>query len=89
VFQRTAPGQSGTAPRNSIRGPGLINTDLSIIRTIALGHTWMDVRVECFNLFNRVNLGVPVTDFSSSSFGRIQSTATPAREFQFGVKLRF
>ena len=32
---------------------------------------------------------IPVTDFSSSSFGRIQSTATGAREFQFGPKFRF
>ena len=48
-----------------------------------------EIRVEGFNIFDRVNLGVPVTDFSSSSFGRIQSTATSAREFQFGVKVRF
>ena len=89
AFQKTAPGQSGTAGRNAIRGPGLINTDLALVRTIPFGATALDVRIECFNLFNRVNLGVPVTDFSSSSFGRIQSTATPAREFQFGVKFRF
>jgi outer membrane receptor protein involved in Fe transport len=89
AFQKTAPGQSGTAGRNAIRGPGLINTDLALVRTIPFGNTSMDVRIECFNLFDRVNLGVPVTDFSSSSFGRIQSTATPAREFQFGVKFRF
>jgi hypothetical protein len=49
----------------------------------------VELRLEIFNIFNRVNLGVPVTDLSSSSFGRIQATATNARELQFGVKFRF
>ena len=90
AFQKATPGQSGTAPRNSVRGPGMINTDLSFIRRVPFGESRaVEIRVEGFNIFNRVNLGVPVTDFSSSSFGRIQATATGAREFQFGVKVRF
>jgi len=90
AFQRTPPGQSGSAPRNAVRGPGMINTDLSFIKRVPFGGTRAaEIRVEGFNIFDRVNLGVPVTDFSSSSFGRIQSTATSAREFQFGVKVRF
>ena len=90
AFQKASIGQSGSAPRNSVRGPGMINTDLSFIKRVPLGTTRsIDVRIEGFNIFNRVNLGVPVTDFSSSSFGRIQSTATSVREFQFGVKFRF
>ncbi len=90
AFQRARIGQSGSAPRNSVRGPGMINTDLSFIKRIPLGNTRaLEIRVEGFNIFNRVNLGVPVTDLSSGSFGRIQSTATGAREFQFGLKFRF
>ena len=90
AFQKTPPGQSGSAPRNSVRGPGMINTDLSFIKRVPFGDgRAIEIRVEGFNIFNRVNLGVPVTDFSSSSFGRIQATATGAREFQFGVKARF
>jgi hypothetical protein len=73
-----------------VRGPGLINTDLSFIKRVPAGGTRaLELRIEGFNLFNHVNLGVPVTDLSSSSFGRIQATATAAREFQFGVKFRF
>jgi hypothetical protein len=68
----------------------MINTDLSLTRRVPLGTSkTVEIRVETFNVFNRVNLGVPVTDFSSSSFGRIQSTATNAREVQFGLKFRF
>jgi hypothetical protein len=90
AFQPAPRGQSGSAPRNSVRGPGMINTDLSLTRRVPLGTSkTVEIRVETFNVFNRVNLGVPVTDFSSSSFGRIQSTATNAREVQFGLKFRF
>ena len=90
AFQRAPLGQSGSAPRNAVRGPGMINTDLSFIKRVPFGENRAaEIRVEGFNIFDRVNLGVPVTDFSSSSFGRIQSTATSAREFQFGMKVRF
>lgn len=90
AFRAAAAGQSGDTPRNSVRGPGMINTDLSFIKRVPLGgNKALELRIEGFNIFNRVNLGVPVTDLSSSSFGRIQSTATNAREFQFGVKMRF
>lgn len=93
AFERTALGQFGSAPRNSIRGPGLVNTDLSIIKRLRLDGARqglnVEFRAEAFNLFNRVNLGAPVNDMSSSAFGRIGSTATPAREFQFGVKINF
>ena len=90
AFQRAAIGQSGSAPRNAVRGPGMINTDLSFTKRVPIGTSKaLDIRIEGFNIFDRVNLGVPVTDFSSSSFGRIQATATGAREFQFGVKFRF
>ena len=62
---------------------------LSFIKRILIGRAALELRLEVFNPFNRVNFGVPVTDLSSSAFGRIQATATDAREFQFGVKFRF
>jgi hypothetical protein len=90
AFQAAPAGQSGNSPRNSVRGPGMINTDLSLIKRVPIRENKaLELRIEGFNLFNRVNLGVPVTDLSSSSFGRIQATATNARELQFGVKMRF
>jgi hypothetical protein len=93
AFQRAGIGQFGDAPRNSIRGPGLVNTDMSIIKRVRLDAlrrgVAVEIRAEAFNLFNRVNFGAPVNDFSSSAFGTIGSTATDAREFQFGVKVSF
>ena len=49
----------------------------------------LEVRIEVFNLFNRVNFGVPNLNIASGAFGRIGSTATEAREMQFGLKFTF
>ena len=38
----------------------------------------MDIRIEAFNLFNRVIWGAPNTDFSSNNFGLINSQAQHA-----------
>lgn len=93
AYQRTGPGEFGTAPRNSFRGPGLVNTDIALIKRVYMDGLRqgmnLEVRVEAFNAFNRVNLGVPNLNIASAAFGRIGSTATEAREFQFGVKLTF
>lgn len=93
AYQRTGPGEFGSAPRNSFRGPGLVNTDLALIKRVYMNGVRqgmnVEVRLEAFNAFNRVNLGVPNLNIASAAFGRIGSTATDAREFQFGVKLTF
>jgi outer membrane receptor protein involved in Fe transport len=93
AYQRTAAGQFGSAPRNSFRGPGLINTDISLIKRVYLDQVRrgmnIELRIEAFNAFNRVNLGVPNLNIASGAFGRIGSTATDSREYQFGVKVTF
>jgi hypothetical protein len=47
----------------------------------------MDIRVEAFNVFNRVVWGAPNTDFSSNNFGLITSLANSPRQMQLGLKL--
>jgi hypothetical protein len=93
AYARTAPGQFGSAPRNSFRGPSLVNTDASLIKRMYLDQVRkgmnVEVRIEVFNLFNRVNYGVPNLNIASGAFGRIGSTATEAREMQFGMKFTF
>jgi hypothetical protein len=93
AYQRTPIGQFGSAPRNSFRGPGLANTDVALIKRVLLDAVRngmnLELRVETFNLFNRVNFGVPNLNIASGTFGRIGSTATDAREFQLAVKLNF
>lgn len=86
-------GVFGNAGRNIVRGPGLINTDMSLIKRIYVDRVHkgfnLELRAEAFNIFNRVNFGIPVLDISSSAFGRISNTATVAREFQFGLKINY
>ena len=93
AFQKTAPGEFGTTPRNAIRGPSLRNVDLSISKRVSIDAVRrgmnVELRFDAFNAFNTVNFGVPTLNFASSAFGRIGSTATDAREFQFGVKVNF
>ncbi len=93
AYRRTGPGEFGSAPRNSFRGPDLVNTDIALIKRVSMGGVRrgmnLELRIEAFNAFNRVNLGVPNLNIASATFGRIGSTATDAREFQFGVKLSF
>jgi hypothetical protein len=93
AFQRADVGQFGNAPRNSVRGPGLANTDMSLTKRFRLDAIKRgmsaDFRAEIFNLFNRANFGPPTNDLSSAAFGRISTTATEAREFQLGVKVTF
>jgi hypothetical protein len=86
---RTQAGQFGNAGRNIARGPGYANIDVSFVRDFELAsQTRLQFRAEIFNVLNNVNLGLPVADLNSPSFGRILS-AGPARLMQFGLKLIF
>jgi len=48
----------------------------------------LEVRVDGFNVFNRVNLNNPNTDLSSSNFGKVTSQLA-TRALQLGARLRF
>jgi hypothetical protein len=79
----------GSAPRNSVRGPGYANVDLGVARLWRLANgAQLELRWEIFNVLNRVNFDVPNRFFGSPNFGRIFS-ARNAREIQFGVRLAF
>jgi hypothetical protein len=76
--------------------------DLSLTKFVPqarIGSTGrIELRVEVFNLLNRVNFGAPsLVAFSGSadgeaplaSFGQIRTTATAARQAQVGVRVVF
>ena len=96
AFTLPAVGIFGNAGRNSLRAPGVKVVDLSVFKNVRLPGAVAQVRVEAFNVFNWVNLGLPSaavlfnpdgTRFAGA--GRIISTSTPARQVQIGVKLLF
>ncbi|MEB2363150.1 MAG: TonB-dependent receptor [Bryobacterales bacterium] len=91
AFTPNAPGTYGNTGRNILRGPGLANMDFALFKEIYLGareDRRLEIRSDCFNLFNRVNLGMPSTSVSDPLFGRINSAGSP-RVIQLALKLYF
>jgi len=89
----------GNAGRNTLIGPGLSNLDVSLfknnpIRRISETFT-AQFRMEFFNVLNHPNFAPPLhnnTIFDTngnriSTAGLIDTTATPSRQIQFGLKL--
>ena len=89
MFKANSAGVWGSALRGSIRGPKYFNIDMTLSRVIRLGNDRkLEVRAEAFNVFNRLNLDNPTTNFSSTDFGKITSAQDP-RIMQFAVKFSF
>ncbi|MSO61149.1 MAG: hypothetical protein EXQ50_03515 [Acidobacteria bacterium] len=90
-----AAGVFGNAPRNSIRGPGVKVADVSLFKNFAIGKTVAQFRLEAFNVFNWVNLGLPNNTIfhaggvRNPTAGEINNTSTAARQIQLGVKFNF
>jgi hypothetical protein len=83
-------GELGNAPRRNadVRRPWNLTENISIGKSVGLsGQMRLDVRVEAFNLFNRIVWNAPNTDFSSTSFGLVTSQFNAPRQLQLGLKL--
>ena len=97
AFQRPSFGTFGNYGRNSLFGPGYINTDFSIAKLFPIREaTQLQFRAEAFNVFNHVNLGQPVNcvDCQDGSAGGIfgivaSQDGTSMRRLQFAVRLDF
>ncbi|MGA2984110.1 MAG: TonB-dependent receptor [Terriglobia bacterium] len=87
-----APNQVGTfgnTGKNILRGPGLFNTDLALLKDTRISErTSLQFRAEFFNVFNSVNFGMPDNGLTDSAFGQITSAANP-RILQFALKFVF
>jgi hypothetical protein len=84
-------GALGDAPRTNpdVRRFWNLTENVSLAKTIkATQKVDMDIRVEAFNIFNRVVWGAPGTDFSNTTtFGVISSQANSPRQMQIGLKV--
>jgi hypothetical protein len=90
AFAPNTPGNWGDTPRGFLRGPAYWNFDLAVSRMIRMGgEQRLELRVEAFNLTNRVHLGNPNVTLGNANFGRIISTDGDARVMQFAVKYGF
>ena len=83
----------GNAGIGIVTGPGQIYTDSALSKKFAVRWpvetTNLEFRAEFFNAFNHAQFADPDTNFSSATFGKIQSTAVSPRVMQFALKLSF
>ena len=98
AFALPAADTRGNLGRNTLIGPGLVNVDLSLIKSFALAaQRSIQARIEIFNLLNRANFAVPSGRIAftnaagdvAPNWGRITSTVTTARQVQLGIKYLF
>ena len=79
----------GNAPRNVLRGPGFVSTDLSFMKTVPIGGgARFQFRAEFYNIFNNVNYNNPNTTYAAANFGRITGAGS-MRQVQLGGKVLF
>jgi len=83
------PGTFGNTGRNTITGPGIFRVDFSVIRNFRFGAKYLQFRFEAFNLLNNAIWNDPNTTGTSPLYGTINSTRTPMRELQIGLKFVF
>lgn len=85
-----APFRFGNSGNFILEGPGLVNLDLTIARTLALSERMrVDFRAEFFNMLNEAHFGFPNATINQPTTGVISQTVDSARQIQFGLKLVF
>jgi len=92
LFSLPALGQMGTAARRLFYGPGIVNSDLALLKSLHLTESKsLQFRVEAFNVANHAQFyGAAAVNgnISSPSFGSIVNAADP-RLLQVAVKFNF
>jgi hypothetical protein len=86
----TANPSFGNTKRNILDAPGLVNTDMTVMRHFnAWDRADIVFRGEFFNLFNHPFFGAPAQNINNpSTVGRIAS-ATDGRQIQLALKILF
>jgi hypothetical protein len=91
-------GTFGNTRRNSVRGPGASNIDMSVIKNTKIGPVSSELRLEFFNLLNHPQFANPNGQFGNAAFGTISAMlsspscatcGTTERQVQLAVKLKF
>lgn len=81
---------NGAIGRNTFRSAGVATLDLALNKSFILPHQQqITLRIEGFNLFNRVHFGTPVRILESPAFGSSTDTKLAARTIQFALRYQF
>jgi hypothetical protein len=92
LFTTATLGTPGSASRRTIHGPGMLNFDMSLMKSFKLTETKnLQFRWETFNTFNHAQFFGPSSvagDFDSNLFGQVVKAAPP-RLMQLALKFTF
>ncbi len=89
AFAATTYGTFGSSGVGVVRGPGLIQFDLSLQKEFPIREKYdIEFRSEFFNLTNTPHFQYPNCGVTSATFGEI-TAAQGERSIQFALKLRF
>jgi len=93
-FIRNSMPGGGTLGRNTFRGPGYANTNLSLMKRFVLPNEMqLQIRGDLINAFNHDNFANPDSNMSNAATGTFgKQTLTPltdARQVLLGAKLSF
>jgi len=87
----SASGTEGNEKMNQFRNPGYADSDLTVKKTTPIAeHTSLELRLDTFNVFNRVNLNGVNANYNDTSagFGTTSGTSSP-RYLQLAARLTF
>jgi hypothetical protein len=87
----------GNTGRNILRGPGLVNADVSLFRNFRVKERWgIQLRGEAYNVSNTPHFSSPAANVSSGGFMTITSTLSRSnnteggeRQFRVAMKISF
>jgi hypothetical protein len=89
AFAAPAAGYFGDAGTGSIRGPGLVNFDVTLQKTFRVTERQgLEFRAEFFNIFNHTNFTSIGTTFGSGTFGQVTAAADP-RIMELALRYKF
>lgn len=88
LFSPEKLGQLGNSTRQFFYGPGLVDTDLALLKNISVESKTLELRFEAFNVFNNTQFGNPDGDINDSTFGFVTSAGAP-RICQVAAKFLF
>ena len=82
-------GTFGNTPRSFFNGPGIVQNNMALSKTMQFGETRsMEIRATINNVFNTVQYSGVDTNVASPTFGQVTS-ASSMRSFQFTSRFRF
>jgi hypothetical protein len=82
----------GNATRNNpkLRSPWILGESIAVARNIAIKErVKFDLRMEAFNVLNRVRWGGPQGNISAANFGKVTTQGNTPRRMQLALRLTF